>query len=82
MLAGDGTCVIDVVRRAKNVYSRDYATIGQIREAATKIIRGCLDGFAVNDRGGFMGHVGRLRLDLPEHPPSTWMDEATRADLG
>ncbi|KAL8901604.1 MAG: hypothetical protein Q9207_005116, partial [Kuettlingeria erythrocarpa] len=58
LLAGDGRCVVDVVRRANAVTTLDYATFGQIWDAATKIIQVCIDGRAINDRGGFMGEVG------------------------
>ncbi|KAI4198273.1 MAG: hypothetical protein LQ346_002813 [Caloplaca aetnensis] len=58
LLAGDGRCVIDVVRRTNTVTTLDYATFGQIREAAMKIIQVCIDGRAINDRGGFVGEVG------------------------
>ncbi|KAL8924225.1 MAG: hypothetical protein Q9208_004189 [Pyrenodesmia sp. 3 TL-2023] len=55
--SGDGRCVIDVVQRAYTE-TLDYATFGQIREAATSVIQMCMDGRAVNDRGGFVGQVG------------------------
>lgn len=73
MLAGDGRCVIDVVSATKKSPPY-YASTRMIWDAAMKVIQTCVDGRGVNDRGGYIGQVGKCPHNLPDSSDSALMN--------
>ena len=54
--ADDGLCVIDVVIRQDS--TSDFASFSEIKEAAEKLMRQCIDPLSSPAKGGFIGDVG------------------------